>query len=195
MLPENDYKLKTTIKFDDYDVQNARLQGDFHHQFTSNCLQLNNGDGTFSEIAQLAGVDATGWSWGALSFDFNNDGLKDLYVCNGISKDLTDQDFLEFFGSNEVLDKVKEGGFDNYGFVNTGNLQFRNLTDSLGLGTPSFSNGASYGDLDNDGDLDIVVNNENAEAFLYRNQASEQLKNHFLKINLKGISPNTAGIG
>ena len=209
MLPENDYKLKTTIKFDDYDVQNARLQGDFHHQFTSNCLQLNNGDGTFSEIAQLAGVDATGWSWGALSFDFDNDGLKDLYVCNGISKDLTDQDFLEFFGSNEVLDKVKEGGFDfegilkrmpsnkipNYGFVNTGNLQFRNLTDSLGLGTPSFSNGAAYGDLDNDGDLDIVVNNENAEAFLYRNQASEQLKNHFLKINLKGISPNTAGIG
>jgi hypothetical protein len=209
MLPENDFKLKTTIKFDDYDVQNARLQGDFHHQFTTNCLQLNNGDGTFSEIAQLAGVDATGWSWGALSFDFDNDGLKDLYVCNGISKDLTDQDFLEFFGSNEVLDKVKEGGFDfesilkrmpsnkiaNYGFVNQGNLHFRNLTDSLGLGTPSFSNGAAYGDLDNDGDLDIVVNNENAEAFVYRNQAREQLKNHFLKINLKGTAPNTAGIG
>ena len=209
MLPESDYKLKTTIKFDDYDIQNARLQGDFHHQFTSNCLQLNNGDGTFSEIAQLSGVDATGWSWGALSFDFNNDGLKDLYVCNGISKDLTDQDFLEFFGSNEVLDKVKEGGFDfegilkrmpsnkisNYGFVNAGNLQFKNLTDSLGLGTPSFSNGAAYGDLDNDGDLDIVVNNENAEAFIYRNQAREQLNNHFLRIITKGITPNTAGIG
>jgi enediyne biosynthesis protein E4 len=209
MLPESDYKLKTTIKFDDYDVQNARLQGDFHHQFTTNCLQLNNGDGTFSEIAQLAGVDATGWSWGALGFDFNNDGLKDLYVCNGISKDLTDQDFLEFFGSNEVFDKVKEGGFDftailkrmpsnkvsNYGFLNQGNLQFKNLTDSLGLGSPSFSNGAAYGDLDNDGDLDIVVNNENAEAFVYRNLASEQSKNHFLKINLKGTAPNTAGIG
>ena len=209
MLPENDFKLKTTIKFDDYDVQNARLQGDFHHQFTTNCLQLNNGDGTFSEIAQLAGVDATGWSWGALSFDFDNDGLKDLYVCNGISKDLTDQDFLEFFGSNEVLDKVKEGGFDfesilkrmpsnkikNYGFLNEGDLHFKNVTDSFGLGTPSFSNGAAYGDLDNDGDLDIVVNNENAEAFVYRNQASEQLNNHFLKINLKGIAPNTAGFG
>jgi len=209
MLPESDYKLKTTIKFDDYDVQNARLQGDFHHQFTTNCLQLNNGDGTFSEIAQLAGVDATGWSWGALSFDFNNDGLKDLYVCNGISKDLTDQDFLEFFGSNEVLDKVKEGGFDfqsilkrmpsnkisNYAFLNEGLLHFRNVTDSLGLATPSFSNGAAYGDLDNDGDLDIVVNNENDEAFVYRNQAAEQLQNHFLKINLKGAVPNTAGIG
>ena len=209
MLPESDFKLKTTIKFDDYDVQNARLHGDFHHQFTTNCLQLNNGDGTFSEIAQLAGVDATGWSWGALSFDFDNDGLKDLYVCNGISKDLTDQDFLEFFGSNEVLEKVQEGGFDfegilkrmpsnkisNYGFINRGHLQFKNLTDSLGLATPSFSNGAAYGDLDNDGDLDIVVNNENAEAFVYRNQASEQLNNHFLKVKMKGNSLNTAGIG
>ncbi len=209
MLPEDDYKLKTTIKFDDYDVQNARLQGDFHHQFTSNCLQLNNGDGTFSEVAQLAGVDATGWSWGALSFDFDNDGKKDLYVCNGISKDLTDQDFLEFFGSNEVLNSVKEGGFQfedilkrmpsnkisNYAFVNKGNLQFKNLTDSLGLSTPSFSNGAAYGDLDNDGDLDIIVSNANAEAFVYRNQANEQLKNHFLKVELKGNAPNTSGIG
>lgn len=209
MLPEDDYKLKTTIKFDDYDVQNARLQGDFHHQFTSNCLQINNGDGTFSEIAQLAGVDATGWSWGALSFDFDNDGLKDLYVCNGIAKDLTDQDFLEFFGSNEVLNSVKEGGFNfedilkrmpsnkvsNYAFINKGDLQFKNVSDSLGLATPSFSNGAAYGDLDNDGDLDIIVNNANADAFVYRNDASERLKNHFLKVKLNGNPPNTAGIG
>lgn len=209
MLPENDYKLKTTIKFDDYDVQNARLEGDFHHQFTSNCLQINNGDGTFSEVAQLAGVDATGWSWGALSFDFDNDGLKDLLVCNGISKDLTDQDFLEFFGSSEVLNKVKEGGFQfedilkrmpsnkvkNYAFLNTGNLHFKNLTDSLGFGTPSFSNGAAYGDLDNDGDVDVIVNNENDEAFVYRNNASERLQNHFLKIKLNGEKPNTQGIG
>lgn len=209
MLPENDYKLKTTIKFDDYDVQNARLEGDFHHQFTTNCLQLNNGDGTFSEVAQLAGVDATGWSWGALSFDFDNDGMKDLLVCNGISKDLTDQDFLEFFGSSEVLNKVKEGGFQfediltrmpsnkvkNYAFVNRGNLHFKNLTDSLGFGTPSFSNGAAYGDLDNDGDIDVIVNNENDEAFVYRNNASERLPNHFLKIRLNGEKPNTNGIG
>lgn len=209
MLPEEDYKLKTTIKFDDYDVQNARLQGDFHHQFTSNCLQLNNGDGTFSEVAQLAGVDATGWSWGALSFDFDNDGKKDLYVCNGISKDLTDQDFLEFFGSNEVLNSVKEGGFQfedilkrmpsnkisNYAFVNRGNLQFKNLADSLGLATPSFSNGAAYGDLDNDGDLDVIVSNANAEAFVYKNQAREKLQNHYLEVELKGNAPNTSGIG
>lgn len=209
MLPEHDYKLKTTIKFDDYDVQNARLQNDFHHQFTSNCLQLNNGDGTFSEIAQLAGVDATGWSWGALSFDFDNDGKKDLFVCNGISKDLTDQDFLEFFGSNEVLNKVKEGGFDfqdilnrmpsnmvpNYAFLNQGNLRFKNYADSFGLATPSFSNGAAYGDLDNDGDLDLVVNNENLEAFVYKNNAVEQLDNHYLRVQLRGESPNVNGLG
>lgn len=209
MLPEHDYKLKTTIKFDDYDVQNARLKNDFHHQFTMNCLQLNNGDGTFSEIAQLAGVDATGWSWGALGLDFNNDGLKDLFVCNGISKDLTDQDFLEFFGSSEVLNSIQEGGFQfedilkrmpsnkvsNYAFLNLGNLRFKNVADSLGLATPSFSNGAAYGDLDNDGDLDIVVNNENLEAFVYRNRTSEKLKNHFLKIKLKGNASNYFGVG
>src|ERR1700760_3743926 len=112
MLPESDYRLKTTIKFDEYDIVNAKNQLDYHHQFTSNCLQLNNQDGTFSEIAQLSGVDATGWSWGALSFDFDNDGWKDIFVCNGIYKDLTDQDFLEFFGSEEVRNQVMHGGFD-----------------------------------------------------------------------------------
>lgn len=209
MLPESDYKLKTTIKFDEYDVQNARLQNDFHHQFTTNCLQLNNADGTFSEIAQLAGVDATGWSWGALCFDFDNNGLKDLFVCNGLNKDLTDQDFLEFFGSAEVLNKVKGGGFNfkdildrmpsnkipNYAFLNNGDLTFKNATDSLGFSTPTFSNGAAYGDLDNDGDLDLVISNENMEAFVYRNRATELSGNHFLKIKLNGNAPNTSGLG
>ncbi|HSC39293.1 MAG TPA: VCBS repeat-containing protein, partial [Chitinophagaceae bacterium] len=112
MLPESDYRLKTTVKFDDYDVQNAKNQLDFHHQFTSNCLQLNNHDGTFSEIAQLAGVDATGWSWGALSFDFDNDGWKDIFVCNGLNKDLTDQDFLEYFNNRDVMNQVMHGDFN-----------------------------------------------------------------------------------
>ena len=209
MLPESDYRLKTTIRFDDYNVLNSKLKNDYHHQFTSNCLQLNNGDGTFSEIAQLAGVNATGWSWGALSFDFDNDGWKDLFVSNGISKDLTDQDFLEYFGSREVLNQVKQGGFSykqlldkmpavpisNYGFVNQKNLLFKNQSDQLGFSTPSFSNGAAYGDLDGDGDLDLVVNNENGEAFVYRNMTSERLHSHYLKIKLNGISPNTMGYG
>ena len=209
MLPENDYRLKTTIKFDGYDVQNARNKLDLHHQFTANTLQLNNQDGTFSEIAQLAGVDATGWSWGTLSFDFDNDGWKDIFVCNGIRRDLTNQDFLAYFNSQENLNRVRQVGFDflellnkmpsvpiaNFAFVNQHNLLFTDASKQLGFGKPTFSSGAAYADLDGDGDLDLIVNNENAEASVYKNHTSEKTKHHFLKIKLNGTAPNTMGYG
>lgn len=209
MLPESDYRLKTTVKFDDYDVRTARNQLDFHYQFTSNCLQLNNHDGTFSEIAQLAGVDATGWSWGALCFDFDNDGWKDLFVCNGLNKDLTDQDFLEYFNNrvqtsqgmqdgvnvNDILQKMPSVPIPNYAFVNQKNLTFKNESQQLGLATPGLSNGAAYADLDGDGDLDLVVNNENSEAFVYRNTSRETSGYHYLKVRLDGLAPNTFGYG
>ncbi len=209
MLPENDYRLKTTIRFDGYDVQNARNKLDLHHQFTANTLQLNNQDGTFSEIAQLAGVDATGWSWGTLSFDFDNDGWKDIFVCNGIRRDLTNQDFLAYFNSEENLNRVRQGGFDfldllnkmpsvpipNFAFVNQRNLLFTDASTQLGFGKPGFSSGAAYADLDGDGDLDLVINNQNAEASVYKNNSTEKLKHHYLKIQLNGLAPNTMAYG
>ena len=209
MLPETDQRLKTTIKFDEYDVQNAKNRLTFHQQLTTNCLQLNNGDGTFSEIAQLSGLDATSWSWGVLQFDFDNDGWKDIYVCNGLKKDLTDQDFLEYFNTSGVMNEVVQRKVSykdllaklpsvplpNYGFLNQKDITFKNASAQLGFDAPSFSNGAAYGDLDNDGDLDLVVNNVDINAFVYRNTTVEKGGNHFIRIKLKGPPGNPFGYG
>ena len=211
MLPEDDYRLKTMTKFEDFDLFNTKLRGNLHKQFLQNCLQLNNGDNTFSEIAQLAGVNATDWSWGALIFDFDNDGWKDIFVSNGMNKDVTNQDYIDFLGDENIRSEVtKSGKFDlqkfldkmnatrlpNYGFINKkGSLSFSNQSYSLGLAKPSFSNGAAYADLDNDGDLDLVVNNVNMESFVYRNNAEKLAKNNYVKIKLNGNAPNTFGTG
>jgi hypothetical protein len=210
MLPGDNYRLKTTMAFDPYHLEDMKYRANFHYQITQNCLHLNNGNAEFSEVAQLSGVDATDWSWGALIFDFENDGNKDIFVSNGILKDIMSMDFLEF-KANQVntINTDKKGKLDyrkfisqisskplqNYAFSNAGHLMFKNNATNLGFSQPSFSNGAAYGDLDNDGDEDLVVNNINSSSFLYRNDANKLSENHFLKVKFNGPDKNPFGIG
>ena len=210
MLPEDDQRTKTTTNFDNYDLFTRKLNLDFFNQYMQNTLQLNNGDNQFLEIASYAGVAKTDWSWGALLFDMDNDGYKDIYVCNGIYHDLTNQDFVDFFANElmqkmvitgkkeemeNIINKMPSTPIPNYAFKNNKNLTFTNEAENWGLGAPSFSNGSAYGDLDNDGDLDLIVNNVNMEAFVYQNNSQKNKENHFVKVKLKGEKQNKFAIG
>lgn len=214
MLPPDNYRLKAATKFDDYYLYDLKFRQSYYYQYTQNCLHLNQGNGKFIESSFVSNIAATDWSWGALVFDLNLDGRKDIFVSNGVFHDITDSDFADFISDKEQVKKVIEnkGKYDfrdfvkflppnkrkNYAFINEGDgfiPVFENRSSDLNLDQESFSNGSAYGDLDNDGDPDLVVNNVNMTAFIYKNNSIEEKKTHFLKLAFQGSEHNKFGIG
>src|SRR5436190_962382 len=210
MLPDSEAVLKTSATTESYQLLAAKLAAGYHPQYAHNTLQLNRGvaGGTlrFSEIGFLAGIAATDWSWAPLFADFDNDGKKDLFVTSGIYRRPNDLDYIAALDSipagveppaASLIARMPHRPGTNYLFRNTGDLRFDNVARPWGLATNGFSNGAAYVDLDNDGALDLVVNNLNAPAAIYRNHARDldSASHHYLTVTLRGSGANTAGIG
>jgi hypothetical protein len=213
MLPEDVKRRKLmSLEHFSHDVFQIALKYGYGHQYIRNTLQVNTGNGNFSEIGQLVGIDKTDWSWAPLIADFDNDGLNDIFITNGFGKDINDMDFVKFRGkesspfskTNNVRKSVIDCLFQrpaikvpNYAFKNRGGLKFEKITSQWGLNTKTLSNGAAYADLDNDGDLDLIINNINQLASIYENTLREKdsLNTNYLKVNLEGNSNNRNGKG
>lgn len=207
MLPEDNKRQKLLYGPENYEQYALMVNRGFYHQNMRNMLHLNQGAGLFSEIGQLAGISNTDWSWSALFFDATNSGHKDLFVSNGYYRDYTNRDFLKYKGDYyfksavagekadtlELVTSMSSTPIANYYFENTGHLRFENKSKEAGIAQPNFSSGAVYADLDNDGNLDLIVNNINQTASIYRNTGHED--NRYLKIKLKGHPQNPTGIG
>jgi hypothetical protein len=209
MLPDNNKRQKELMWPDNYDVYHEMVRNGLHHQFMRNMLHLNNGIGAFSEIGQLAGVSNTDWSWTALFADYDNDGLQDLFVSNGYKRDYTNSDFVKYRANQlfakdagqppdsytTMLEKMPSTKVHNYLFRNENGISFSEVSKDWGMEALNLTNGSAYGDLDNDGDLDLVLNNIDDEAGIYRNNSEYLNGNKYLKIRLKGSGKNLNGVG
>jgi enediyne biosynthesis protein E4 len=211
MLPSDPYILKRSLGEDDYDLFYEKVNMGYTYQYTRNNLQYNRRNGMFSEVGLYSGVYATDWSWAPLFADFNNDGLKDLFISNGIPKRMNDIDYVNFVSNSEVQQKLRnnrthekdtafinqfpEIKIPNKFYLNKGNLQFEDEAALIENDKSTFSNGAVYADLDNDGDLDIVVNNIDEPVLIYENKANGNKQNSFASIHLKGSEQNINAVG
>ncbi|MEO2128418.1 MAG: VCBS repeat-containing protein [Christiangramia sp.] len=215
MLPEDNYRQKVLQGPDMYNQFKKAVDSGYHYQYMRNTLQVNNGMNQdsvmqFSETGQLAGISNTDWSWAPLLADFDNDGLKDLFITNGFLRDYSNLDFRNYTANEAIrkansrnqqvdllplIQQIPSTKVSNYFFRNIDGTSFQNQSEKLGLGEKTVSNAAAYADLDNDGDLDLIVNNLNSPVLVYQNNQETMLANHFLKIRLEGDGKNSMGIG
>jgi enediyne biosynthesis protein E4 len=211
MLPSDPYILKRSLGEDTYDIFNYKISVGYSYQYTRNNFQYNRRNGLFSEAGLYSGIAATDWSWSPLWMDFDNDGRKDLFISNGIPKRMNDIDYINFASSSEIQQKIHDNNIQgkdlalinkfpeiklpNRFYLNNGDLSFTDVEKKIDGNEPTFSNGAVYADLDNDGDLDIVVNNIDAPALLYENQSAKPGKRSSLEISLQGPEKNRNAVG
>ncbi|PKA99992.1 VCBS repeat protein [Flavobacteriaceae bacterium MAR_2009_75] len=209
MLPEGNFRQKMVSGPDNYDKFQFLVKSGFYHQSMRNMMHLNNNGKSFSEIGQFSGISSTDWSWAPLLADFDNDGYKDLFITNGVKRDYTNMDFMNYavqqkmeenqggaeMAVNDLLNNMPAIIEENYTYRNNGDLTFTKVNADWGLNQKTLSNGAAYADLDNDGDLDIIVNNTDEYASIYRNNSNLHFNNNYLKVSLKGSEKNTHGIG
>jgi hypothetical protein len=212
MLPEDPYILKRSLGENEYDIFHSKIKNGYHPQFARNALQLNRRNGLFSEIGYYSNVYATDWSWAALWTDFDNDGWKDLFISNGIPKRLNDIDYVNYASNDEVREKIRTNRVDekdmalvqrfpqikleNKFYLNKGNARFMDADSMIRKNPKTYSNGAAYADFDNDGDMDLVVNNIDEPALVYKNLTNDGgIKRSFIEVNLKGSLLNLNAIG